>query len=96
MIRLGMHFLLILLNKPNLPKSATMGHNSLACCFSDFWKVWRRRYFTTVKCFSYRTLPTLASYSDSFVACCGSVAEQSKIVFIKKNGDGAHDARDNA
>ena len=35
-------------------------------------------------------LPKLAI---QFVACCGSVAEESKTVFTT-NGDGAQDARD--
>ena len=35
-------------------------------------------------------LPKLAI---QLVACCGSAAEQSKVVFIK-NGEGTQDARD--
>ena len=71
MIPQGMHFLLILLNKPNLPQSASIDHNSLACCFIPiFWHVWRHRnaLFYESKVFSYRTLPKLESYSDSI--CC--------------------------
>ena len=81
MIPLGMHFLLILFNKPNLPQSANR-------C-----DVIVTQNFTKVKCFSYRALPTLASYSDSNFACCSSAAEQSKIVFIKHD-NGTKDARD--
>ena len=33
-----MHLLLVLLNKPNLLKSACIYHKSFGCCFPDFWK----------------------------------------------------------
>ena len=39
---LGMHVLLVLLNKQTLLKSACIYHNSFACCFSR--KVWRHSY----------------------------------------------------
>ena len=44
MIPLGMHILLILLNKANLPKSTNIDHDSLSCSFFVFLKVWRQRY----------------------------------------------------
>ena len=66
MIPLGMHFLIIFI-KPTLPQSARINNNSLACCFPIFWKVWRHRFALCYesKVFSYRSLPKLASYSDS-------------------------------
>ena len=68
---LGMHLLLVLLNKPNLLKSACIDHNSFACCFPRFLErcdVIVTHYFMKVKCFSFCMLPKLASYSYSI--CC--------------------------
>ena len=91
-----MHFLLILFNKPNLFKSASIDHKSFACYFSRFFErcdVIVTHYFMKVKCFYFRTLPKLAPYRDSICCYCGSAAEESKAVFIR-NCDGAQDARD--
>ena len=66
-----MHLLLVLLNKPNLLKSACIDHNSFSCCFPRFFErcdVIVTHYFMKVRCFSFVTLPKLASYSDSI--CC--------------------------
>ena len=68
---LGMHLQLVLLNKPNLLKSACIDHNSFACCFLRCFErcdVIVMHYFMKVKCFSFCMLPKLASYSNSI--CC--------------------------
>ena len=64
---LGMYLLLVVLNKPNLLKSACIDHNSFACCFSRFFERCDVNVMK-VKCVSFCTLPKLASYSDSL--CC--------------------------
>ena len=92
-----MHLLLVLLNKPNLLKSASIDHNSFACCFSGFLKrcdVFVTHYFMKVKCFSFLTPPKLASYSDSICCILRLCREGMKSCFHKKNGYGAQDARD--
>ena len=66
-----MHLLLVLLDKPNLLKSACIENNLFACCFSRFFErcdVIVTHYFMKVKCFSFYTLRKLAFYSDSI--CC--------------------------
>ena len=61
------------LNKPNLLKSASIDHNSLAFWFL-FFDILKGvtssflLYFTKVKCFLCRTLRKLVSYSDS-ISC---------------------------
>ena len=60
-----MHLQLVLLNTPNLPKSACIDHNSIACCFSRIFErceVIVTHYFMKVKCVFF------LSYSDSI--CC--------------------------
>ena len=55
----------------NLLNSACIDHNSFVCCFSRCFErcdVIVMHYFMKVKCFSFCTLPKLASYSDSI--CC--------------------------
>ena len=68
---LGMNSLLILLNKQNLLKSTSLDKSTFACCFSRFFErcdVIIKHFFMKVKCFSFRMLPTLASYRHSI--CC--------------------------
>ena len=47
-------------------------------------------YCMKVKCFSFRTLPKLASYSDSICCLLWFCSRRVKAVVIK-NGDGARD-----
>ena len=97
MIPLEMHFLLILLIKPNLQKSASIDDNSLACWFSHFIErcdVIVTHYFTKIKCFSYRRLPKLAYCNDSIYCLLWFCSRAVKSCFHKKNGDDAQDARD--
>ena len=94
-----MHLLLVLLNKPNLRKSACINHNLFTCCFSRFIErcdVIVTHYFMKVKWFflSVYTLPKLVFYSDSIICMLWFCSRGVKSCFHKRNGDGTQDARD--
>ena len=62
-----MHLLLVLLNKQNLLKTPVLTIIHLHAVFPIFERcdVIVTHYFIKDKCFSFYTLPKLASYSDS-------------------------------
>ena len=97
MIPPGKHFLLILLNNPNLPKIASID-KYLTCMlffrFCERYDVIVTHYFTKVKCFSYRTLRKLVSYSDSSCCLLWLCSRAVKSCFYKKNCVCTQDARD--
>ena len=93
MILLGMHFLLILSNKPDLSqiyqRAPALTITLLHAVFPIFVKGMTSS-LRTLKCFSYRRLPKLASYSDSVRCMLWFSSKAVKSCFLKNDVMMAH------
>ena len=64
-----MHFLLIILNKPNLLKCASIDLNSFACCFPDVSSLLRTIYESEVLSFVYATTTSILQRFNLMLCC---------------------------